>query len=99
MGGAGDLRAFPYGYCSIPLQPAVAYVNWPKTLVLSEGRDSITLRNTTSIRPDVPGVCGNTEVCLRGEHNCSRQIRRALTYGTCVVSVIILNNEDLLFIC
>lgn len=28
-------------------------VNWPKTLVLSEGRDSITPRNTTSTRRGV----------------------------------------------
>jgi hypothetical protein len=55
---------------------------WPKTLVLSDGRDSITPGNTTSTRPGVGG--GNTEVCMRGEHNCSRQIRRALTYGKCL---------------
>jgi hypothetical protein len=94
MGGVGDLRAFPYGYCYILLQPAVAYVNWPKTPVLSEGRYSITLKNTTSTRPDVPGGGGYGSM-LEGEHISSRQIRRALTYVTCVVSVIILNNEDL----
>jgi hypothetical protein len=59
MGGAGDIRAFPYGYCCIPLQPALAYVNWPKTLVLSEGRDSITPWNTTTTRRGVGGEYGS----------------------------------------
>jgi len=73
------LRAFPHGYCCITLQPALAYVNWPKTLVLIEGRDSNTPGNT-STRPCLC-VCGggSTEVCLSG--NSSRQIKRALTYG------------------
>lgn len=63
MGGAGDLKGFRIWLLLVSLQPALAYVNWPKTLVLGEGRYSITPRNTTSTRPRVGG---NTEVCLRG---------------------------------
>jgi hypothetical protein len=66
MCGAGDIRAFPYGSCCIPLQPALAYVNWARTLVLSEGRDSITPWNTTTTRCGVGGG-GDTEVCWKGE--------------------------------
>jgi hypothetical protein len=56
----------------------------PQHLFLVKAAIQSPQGHTTSTRPGVGGGGGNTEVCLRGEHKCSGQIRRALTYGTCV---------------
>ena len=92
------LRAFPYAYCCIPLQPALAYVNWHKTLVLIEGRDSNTPGNTstrTGVSVCVGGSWKSGSMLEWGTQQLKADKESTGLWSVCVMSVNILNNEHL----
>jgi hypothetical protein len=92
------LSAFPYGYCCIPLQPALAYANWPKTLVLSEGRDATpTLQEHIYAAGCARVVVGKEygSILEWGTQQLKADKESTDLWNACVVSVHILNNEDL----